>query len=166
MIKIAKTIGFSLVCIILVTVLIKFDKKISVKNIKLDLEKEQRENYPKTDSLYGKIEIPSLKISTKLYKGSDELLKYGALHHRETHLPGEGRPILIAASNKYFKNLDSLKKGDEINIETVYETYSYKVIKTRIRKKEKIEEDLNLKEEILILYSDLNELERVVVYAK
>lgn len=166
MIKIAKVILFSLVIILLMTFIIKFNKRINIKNIKLDLDKELRENYPKEDSVYGTIEIPSLKTKVKLYKGSDELLKYGALHHRETNFPGEGKPILISSSSKYIKNLDKLKENDEIYIKTVYGDYKYKVVKTRIRKQEKIEKDLNQKSELLILYTDLNETERIVVYAK
>lgn len=166
MIKYAKVILFSLVIILLMTFIIKFNKGINIKGVKLDINKDARENYPKEDSVYGTIEIPSLKTKVKLYKGSDELLKYGALHHKETHFPGEGRPVLISSSSKYIKNLDKLKENDEIYIKTVYGDYKYKVFKTRIRKQEKIEKDLSLKEDILILYTDLNETERIVVYAK
>lgn len=167
--SIIKVITFSLLLIIpigLVSIGFRI-KEISIKNIKVDLEKEERGNYPKEVSLWGNIEIPSIKVKTNLYKGSDELLKYGAIHHRETHFPSEGMPILIGASDVYFKNLNKLKSDDKIVVNTIYGTYKYKVIKVRVRTVEKLKEELNnLKDETLILYSNLNEKERIVVYAR
>jgi LPXTG-site transpeptidase (sortase) family protein len=167
--SIIKIITFSLLLIIpigLVSIGFRI-KEISIKNIKVDLEREERGNYPKEISLWGNIEIPSLKVKVNLYKGSDELLKYGAIHHRETHFPSEGMPILIGASNVYFKNLNKLKADDKIVVNTIYGTYKYKVIKVRVRTIDKLKAELEtLDNETLILYSNLNEKERVVVYAR
>ena len=167
--SIIKVIIFSLLLIIpLVLIFIGLkNKEINTKNIKVDLEKEERGNYPKETSLWGNIEIPSIKVKVNLYKGSDELLKYGAIHHRETHFPSEGMPILIGASDAYFKNLNKLKEDDKIIVNTIYGTYKYKVIKVRVRTVDKLNEELNsFNEEVLILYSNLNEKERIVVYAR
>lgn len=168
--KIIKTLLFSLISIILVVFLIKINlktKNINTKNIKIDLDKESRSNYPKTESLWGIIEIPSVKIKTNLYKGSDELLKFGALHHNETYFPSDGKAILIGASNEYFKNLDKVKKNDKIELKTIYGTYKYKVYKTRIRNVEYLKKEIDTFDtETLILYTNLNETERVVVYAR
>lgn len=166
---IIKVIIFSLLLIIpVVLIFIGFkNKEINLKNIKVDLEKEERGNYPKEISLWGNIEIPSLKVNVNLYKGSDELLKYGAIHHRETYFPSEGEPILIGASDTYFKNLNKLKEDDKIVINTLYGSYKYKVIKVRVRTIDKLNNEINsLNEETLILYSNLNEKERIVVYAR
>lgn len=168
--KIIKIFLFSLISITLVVFLIKFNfknKSADIKNIKIDLNKESRSNYPKTETLWGTIEIPSVKVKTNLYKGSDELLKYGALHHNETYFPTDGKVILIGASSEYFKNLDKVKKDDTITLNTIYGTYKYKVIKTRIRKIEFLKNEIDTFDtETLILYTNLNEKEKVVVYAR
>lgn len=168
--QLLKVLVFSLISIILVICLIKINfktKNINTKNIKIDLGKEPRNNYPKTESLWGTIEVPSVKIKTNLYKGSDELLKFGALHHNETYFPTDGKVILIGASNEYFKNLDKVKKNDTIELKTIYGTYKYKVYKTRIRKVEYLKKEIDTFEtETLIIYTNLNETERIVVYAR
>ena len=168
--KLIKILIYSLISISLIIFLVKINfknKSVNIKNIKISLDKESRKNYPKTESSWGIIEIPSIKIKTNLYKGSDELLKYGALHHNETYFPTDGKVILIAASNKYFKNLDKVKKDDVITLNTIYGTYKYKVIKTRIRKIEYLKNEIDtFDSETLVLYTNLNETERVVVYAR
>ena len=168
--KVLKILIFSLLLILLATLLLKINvktKKISTNNIKIELDKETRNSYPKTASLWGTIEIPSLKIKTNLYKGSDKLLKYGALHHDETYFPTDGKVILISASSKYFKNLSKAKENEKITLNTLYGIYNYKIIKTRIRTVEKLKEEINnIDSETLILYADLNESQRVVVYAR
>lgn len=167
---IIRVLLFSLISIILMIVLIKINfsnKNINTNNIKINLDKGPRDNYPKTESLWGVIEIPSLKIKTNLYKGSDELLKFGALHNSETYFPTDGKVILISASNKYFKDLDKVEKNSAITLNTIYGTYEYKVYKIRKRKTDYLKEEIkNIDTETLILYSNLNENERIVVYAR
>ncbi len=168
--EIIKILLFSLISIILAVSFAKNifkNNEIKIKDLKINLDKEPRSNYPKTESMWGTIEIPSVKIKTNLYKGSDELLKYGALHHNETYFPTDNKAILIAASQQYFKNLDKVKQNDVIELKTIYGTYKYKVIKTRIRKVETLKNEVNnINEETLILYTNLNESERIVVYAR
>ena len=168
--ELIKILSFSLTSIVLAIVLIKINfnnKNINIKDIKIELDKDSRGNYPKTESLWGTLEIKSAKIKTNLYKGSDEMLKYGALHHNETYFPTDGRVILIGASNQYFKDLDKVKKNDEVTIKTIYGTYKYKVYKTRIRKNDYINSEIeNFDTETLILYTNLNDTQKVVVYAR
>lgn len=168
--ELIKILLFSLISILLIIVLIKINfnnKSVSTKDVKINLDKGSRGNYPKTESLWGTLEIKSLKIKTNLYKGSDEFLKYGALHHNETYFPTDGKAILIGASNEYFKNLRNVKKNDSIELKTVYGTYKYKVYKIRIRKIEYLKKEIEeFDTETLILYTNLNETERVVVYAR
>ena len=167
---IIKVLLFSSISIALMITLIKVNlsnKTINTEDIKINLDKGPRDNYPKTESLWGVIEIPSLKIKTNLYKGSEKLLKFGALHNNETYFPTDGKVILISASNKYFKNLDKVKKNDTITLNTIYGTYNYKAYKIRTRKIDYLKEEIkNIDTETLILYSNLNENERIVVYAR
>ena len=168
--KVVKISIFSLIIITVVILLIKICFKTEVANIndiKINIDKEPRENYPKTPTLWGDIEIPSLKIKVNMYKGSDKLLKYGVVHHPETYFPTDGKLILLSGSSKYLKNLTKLKENDTITLNTIYGTYDYKVIKTRIRTIQRLKEEINnINTETLILYTDINESERVVIYAR
>lgn len=168
--KIGEVFLFSLIIIVLTVALLKINfksKNIDTNNIKINLDKETRGSYPKTETLWGIIEIPTLKVKTNLYRGSEELLKHGALHHNETYLPTDGKAIVIALSKEYLKGIDKLKANDPIIIDTVYGTYKYKVIKVRTRTVNKLKQEINnIDTETLILYTNLNESERVVVYAR
>ena len=168
--KIGEVFLFSLIIIVLTVALLKINfksKNIDTNNIKINLDKETRGSYPKTETLWGIIEIPTLKVKTNLYRGSEELLKHGALHHNETYLPTDGKAIVIALSKEYLKGIDKLKANDPIIIDTVYGTYKYKVTKVRTRTVNKLKQEINnIDTETLILYTNLNESERVVVYAR
>lgn len=168
--KVAKILIFSLALTMLVISLLKINlksKNININNIRIELDKEARKTYPKTSSLWGNIEIPSLKIKVNMYKGSENLLKYGVFHHPETYFPTDGKLILLSGSSQYFKNITKLKENETITLNTIYGTYNYKIIKTRIRTVQKLKEEINnINTETLILYTDLNETERVVVYAR
>ena len=168
--KVGKVSLFSIIVIILATAFLNINfrsNKINIDNIKIDLDKESRSNYPKTETLWGIINIPTVKIKTNLYRGTEKLLEYGALHHNETYFPTDGKAIVISASNKYFKDIDKLKENDTIELNTIYGTYKYKVTKVRTRTINKLKQEINdIDTETLILYTNLNETERVVVYAR
>lgn len=168
--KIGEVFLFSLIIIVLTVALLKINfksKNIDTNNIKINLDKETRGSYPKTEALWGIIEIPTLKVKTNLYRGSEELLKHGALHHNETYLPTDGKAIVIALSKEYLKGIDKLKSNDPIVLNTIYGTYKYKVTKVRTRTVNKLKQEINnIDTETLILYTNLNESERVVVYAR
>ena len=156
---------------------IKKLKKNSIKkedqNIKINLAKTPRTNYPKTETIWANIEIPSVKINTSVYRGENiDYLNYGAMHHKESYFPTEGGTILIAGNDKYFKNLKDVKEKDEKNIKKVYGTYKYKVIKTSIKNAEKFGNELEItnSEEKLILYTTYPDIpgyksDRFIVYA-
>ena len=125
-IKIIKIISFSSI-LTLATLLfmkINFSKnKININNIKVNVDKNEIENYPKTDSVWGVLEIPSLKINLNIYKGSDKLLKYGILHHSETYFPIDiirKKIIKVIGEENYIKltkiNPIKIIKNEEISI--------------------------------------------------
>lgn len=179
--QIIKILLFSIISIILMIVVIEKNikklKEYSIKkedqNIKINLAKTPRTNYPKTETIWANIEIPSVKINTSVYRGENiDYLNYGAMHHKESYFPTEGGTILIVGNDKYFKNLKDVKEKDEINIKTVYGTYKYKVIKTSIKNAEKFGNELEItnSEEKLILYTTYPDIpgyksDRFIVYA-
>ena len=148
-------------------------KKIEEQQVKINIEKKERTNYPKLEGVWGTLEIPSLKIKTNIYRGNEKLLNYGLLHHKESYFPGDKGTILIMGNNEYLKNISKLKTKDEIIIKTVYGTFKYKVEKTRIKNAEEFSNSLEIKnnEESLILYTTYPDTkgyktDRLVIYAK
>lgn len=171
-IKILIPAVISIILIIIVLNKIEIIKK-EEQQIKINLEKNERSNYPKTEGIWATLEIPSLKIKTNIYRGEEELLNYGLLHHKESYFPGDNGTILIMGNNAYLKNLSKIKTKDEIILKTVYGTYKYKVEKTRIKNKDELSKSLEIKnnEESLILYTTYPETkgyksDRLVIYAK
>ena len=148
-------------------------KKLEDQQVKINIDKKERSNYPKIEGVWATLEIPSLKIKTNIYRGEETLLNYGLLHHKESYFPGDNGTILITGNNEYLKNISKLKSKDEIIIRTVYGTYKYKVEKTRIKNAEEFSKSLEIKnnEESLILYTTYPETkgyktDRLVIYAK
>ena len=169
-ILISTVLSLSVIVILLSKINIK---KIEEQKVKINFSKNIRSNYPKTEAVWAVLEIPSLKIKTNVYRGEDNMLNYGALHHKESYFPKDGGTIVIAGNNTYLKNLSKLKTKDEIIIKTIYGTYKYKVEKTRIKNADELSNLLEIKnnEESLILYTAYPETkgykaDRLVVYAK
>lgn len=165
----------SFISVILIVLLIeKIDTKKTEQNIKVSFKKSARSNYPKTETIWATLEIPSIKISTNVYRGeSDDFLNYGVIHHKESYFPSDGGTIVIAGNNTYLKNLSKVKANDKITLKTMYGTYTYKVEKTRIKNAEVFSNELEIKnnEEKLIIYAPYPETEgyksdRLVIYAK
>lgn len=172
--KIIKTILFSIISISMIMIIIKTNVKISkseTEEVKIAVDKERRGSYPKSEMIWGTLEIPTLRIKADIYRGSDELLKYGLLHHNESYFPADGGTILIAGNNKYLKNLSEIKINDKITINTIYGTYKYKVEKKEIKNAKKLSTELEISnKEELVLYTTYPEIkgyksERFVVYA-
>ena len=177
MVKDAIKILISTIISISLIILVSYGYKVKNKtdqSFKISLEKSNRSNYPKSETVWAILEIPSVKIKTNVYRGeSNDLLNYGALHHRETYFPKDGGTILIAGNNIEFKNLSKVKSNDDVVLRTLYGTYKYKVEKTRIKNAEVFGNDLEVRndEEKLILYAPYPETsgyksDRFVVYAK
>jgi sortase A len=80
-----------------------------------------------------RIAIPSIDLKpTLVVEGTTEsALRAGAGHYRNTPLPGEEGNVAIAGHRttygKPFANVDRIKVGDEIKLETPVGTYVYKV---------------------------------------
>jgi sortase A len=79
-----------------------------------------------------RIVIPALEVNTVVVEGTGaSALRAGAGHYPNTPLPGEEGNVAIAGHRttygKPFANLDHLKPGDEIVLETPVGTNVYKV---------------------------------------
>lgn len=172
--QLLKILLFSIVSIIIGIIIVKCNikkvEKIQNQDIKIELSKQERTNYPETGAMWGIIDIPSVKINVNVYRG--ESLEYGAQHHKESYFPSDGGTILIVGTDKYFKNLPNIKINDQITIKTLYGTYKYKVEKTEVKNATKLGNELKItsKEEKLILYTTYPDIpgyksDRFVVYA-
>lgn len=133
-------------------------KESKNKNIKINNIKKRLVEYPSYGDVFGTIKIPNLQIESSLYHGDAlRILKYGVGHHAGTYFPGEGGTILIAGHNTYaqFRNLPNAKVNDQITVETVYGTYTYKVERTDIKEAKEFNEILSINDEKeeLILYT-------------
>jgi sortase A len=79
-----------------------------------------------------RIVIPAIGVKTLVVEGTTEsALRAGAGHYVNTPLPGEAGNVAIAGHRttygKPFADLDRLKPGDEILLETPLGTHTYKV---------------------------------------
>jgi sortase A len=93
---------------------------------------------PATGELVGRISIPDIGLKNfKFVQGTaTEQLKRGAAHYTATPLPGQrGNAAIAGHRTTYgapFSNLDKIAVGDEIVVETIQGTFTYKAIGTRI----------------------------------
>lgn len=83
------------------------------------------------DSL-TRIQIPAISVDDIVVEGTSEsALRAGAGHYPSTPLPGEEGNVAIAGHRttfgKPFANLDRLKKGDEVVLETPIGTHRYRL---------------------------------------
>lgn len=173
--QIIKVVLFSILSITLVIIVFKNFKvkKIEEQQVKINLNKSERTNYPKEETLWAKLEIKSLKIDSDIYRGNEKYLNYGILHHKESYFPSDNGTIVLVGNTTYLKDLSKIKPKEEIKINTLYGTYKYKVEKTEIKNKEKLENELEIKnnEEQLIIYTSYPDTpgyksDRFVVYAR
>jgi sortase A len=93
---------------------------------------------PATGDLVGRISIPDIGLKNfKFVQGTGtEELKRGAAHYTATPLPGQrGNAAIAGHRTTYgapFSNIDKIAVGDEIVVETIQGTFTYKAIGTRI----------------------------------
>jgi len=92
------------------------------------ISQEERDiafNYNIEEGEVGTILIPAIKVSSKIYKGSDgdKLLDQGFWHYPATNLPGNGETILLCHRRLFRStdprscwNLNLLKPGDLIQL--------------------------------------------------
>jgi len=74
------------------------------------------------------IRVPKLGYYAAVKEGVDwNALYAGPGHYPTTMWPGEEGMVGVAAHNEYWINFPQLKAGDEVDIETRYGTYRYRV---------------------------------------
>ena len=79
------------------------------------------------------IKVPRLDYYSAVKEGVDVSVLYSSPgHYPETPWPGQTGMIGVAAHNVYWIDFPELSKGDEIDLETRYGTFKYRVTGTRI----------------------------------
>ena len=154
--------------------------KENVEDIKMEYNFDAKRllKYPNYGQKYATIKISSINLSLPLYFGDTlKILRYGIGHYAGSYFPGENGTIILAGHNNkgFFHELDKVKIGDKVVIETDYGTFSYEVESYKVVK----ETDLSAfpighETERLIMYTcyPINrsvvgrKKERYVVYAK
>ncbi|HSS60191.1 MAG TPA: class D sortase [Candidatus Limnocylindrales bacterium] len=79
------------------------------------------------------IRIPKLDYYAAIREGVDSGVLYSSPgHYPTTRWPGDPGTVGVAAHNVYWINFPQLAKGDEIDLETRYGMYRYRVVSTEI----------------------------------
>lgn len=79
------------------------------------------------------LHIPRLKYFAAVKEGVDSGVLYsGPGHYPVSRWPGEPGTVGVAAHNVYWINFPELKPGDEIDLQTRYGTYQYRVVSAEI----------------------------------
>src|SRR5216683_1439748 len=89
---------------------------------------------PAAGTLLGRLEAPSVKMSTSVLEGSDDgTLSRGAGHIEDTPFPGQAGNIGIAGHrDTVFRPLRNIKVGDPLNLTTADRVFRYRITKTLI----------------------------------
>ena len=93
----------------------------------------------------GILKIPKININVAIGEGINEnILRYAIGHFSESAMPGQKGNLCLAGHRnftyaEYFKDLDKLKEGDKIIIQTKNNEYTYIVTKSFIVDPEKVE---------------------------
>jgi sortase A len=93
----------------------------------------------------GRLRIPRIDLDRLVQQGAEgrraldpdedrALLRNGPVHYGNTPLPGEGEPFAVSGHRTTygapFYELDKLRKGDPIYVDTPYAKFRYEVAKT------------------------------------
>jgi sortase A len=79
------------------------------------------------------IRIPKLDYYAAIKEGVDSGVLYSSPgHYPTTRWPGDPGTVGVAAHNVYWINFPQLKPGDEVDLETRYGPYRYRVVSTEI----------------------------------
>lgn len=79
------------------------------------------------------IRIPKLDYYAAIREGVDSGVLYASPgHYPQTRWPGDPGTVGVAAHNVYWINFPQLVKGDEIDLETRYGIFRYRVVDTEI----------------------------------
>lgn len=89
---------------------------------------------PSAGTLLGRLEAPTVKMSTNMLEGSDDgTLSRGAGHIEDTPYPGQAGNIGVAGHrDTVFRPLRNIKVGDPLELTTANRLYRYKISKTII----------------------------------
>jgi sortase A len=87
-----------------------------------------------TSSLVGSIDIPRLGLSAVIAEGDDEAtLKVAVGHLPDTPLPGDaGNSALAAHRDTFFRPLQHIRVGDQVQISTPRGDFHYQVRETMV----------------------------------
>ena len=79
------------------------------------------------------IRVPKLNYFAAIKEGVDSGILYASPgHYPKTPWPGDTGTVGVAAHNVYWINFPELRQGDEIDLETRYGVYRYRVVSTEI----------------------------------
>jgi len=112
--------------------------------------------YPQFGAQYATLLIPSIEIHTPVFFGDTrEQLMKGVGHYSGSYFPGEGGSIIYGGhNNTVFYNLQNIKIGDEVLVQTNFGNFRYKVYDVQIINKDALEYITPSKEkEVLIMYT-------------
>jgi LPXTG-site transpeptidase (sortase) family protein len=89
---------------------------------------------PSAGVLIGRLEAPSVKMSTAVLEGTDDAtLRRGAGHIEDTPFPGQAGNVGIAGHrDTVFRPLRNIKVGDALELTTPDRLYRYRISKTLI----------------------------------
>jgi sortase A len=89
---------------------------------------------PSAGMLLGRLEAPSVKMSTAVLEGTDDgTLSRGAGHIEDTPFPGEAGNVGIAGHrDTVFRPLRNIHVGDPLELTTSDRLYRYRISKTLI----------------------------------
>jgi sortase A len=89
---------------------------------------------PSAGMLLGRLDAPSVKMSTAVLEGSDDkTLSRGAGHIEDTPLPGQAGNVGIAGHrDTVFRPLRNIQVGDPLELTTADRRYHYRISKTLI----------------------------------
>lgn len=152
----------------------KSEKKEEIMAIDTTTNKIQ--NYPEYGTQYATIRISKIDVNLPVYFGSTlDVIKNGVGHDSASFFPGEGGTIIYMGHNsqKVFRRFSEIEKDDEIEIETTYGNFIYKVYDMKLINEKDLDElPIQKNEEILMCYTcyPFNNIgyatQRYVVYAK
>lgn len=150
------------------------DEKKEVETV-IDSDKKIK-NYPEYGTKYATIKIPKIDVDLPVYYGDSlDVLKKGVGHSSGSYFPGEGGSIIYMGHNskKMFRRFSELQKGNEIEVQTSYGDFKYKIYDMQLIKETDVDKlPVQKDKEILMVYTcyPFNNIgyatQRYVVYAE
>jgi len=106
------------------------------KEVEAELDDGNKILYPSFGMQYATLKINSINLEAPVFFGStEELLQQGVCQYIGSVVIGEkGNVVLDAHCNTFFLELESVKIGDEIVLETSYGKFTYKAKETTLFK--------------------------------